>query len=316
MPAHISSAPGKTILFGEHAVVYGFPAIAIPVNARQAKVKIFPAIRLKPEEIRFSAPQIDIEQYYSDFEPNHPFRIAVEGVKSFLKIDQYPACKIQIESTIPISSGLGSSAAISVALVKGLMEFVGYHPSPSEISNLAYQVEIIFHGNPSGIDNTVISFNKPIFFQKEKPLQFIRTKNDFTIVIADSGIKGNTKAAVAGVRERWKADPEKYNDIFKKIGLITTEAKLAIEKGDHEKLGKLMISNQEYLQLIGVSHPVLERMINIALANHAYGAKLCGSGLGGNIIALVEPDRANFISNLLLKSGAKQTILVTLIKGS
>ncbi|MBE0685077.1 MAG: mevalonate kinase, partial [Anaerolineaceae bacterium] len=203
MPATISTAPGKTILFGEHAVVYGQPAIAVPVNERMAKVKIFPLIGSQSGQIQFTAPQIQFEQNYNEMDKHHPFRIALEQVKNFLDILQYPACIIHLSSTIPISSGLGSSAAISVALIKGLFEFVGYQASENVLSDLAYKVEVEFHGTPSGIDNTVVAYRKPIFFQKGKDIEFINLGEDFTIIIADSGIRGNTKVAVAGVRERW-----------------------------------------------------------------------------------------------------------------
>ncbi|HSM24406.1 MAG TPA: hypothetical protein VK856_06035, partial [Anaerolineaceae bacterium] len=174
MPAIISTAPGKTILFGEHAVVYGHPAIAIPVREKHAKVKIFPAIGAPEGSIQFIAPQIELKKEYKELEPHHPLKIALDEVKKFLKIDHYPACRIQIETTIPISSCLCSSAAISVALIKGLFDFVGFSTTPEVISNLAFQVEIEFHGFPSGIDNTVSAFNKPILFLKNKPHEFIR----------------------------------------------------------------------------------------------------------------------------------------------
>lgn len=314
MPATISTAPGKIILFGEHAVVYGQPAIAVPVNERQSKVKIFPLIGSQTDQIQFIAPQIQFEQNYLEMDQHHPFRIALEQVKNFLDMSHYPACKIHISSTIPISSGLGSSAAISVALINALFSFVGYQASESLLSEFAYNVEIEFHGSPSGIDNTVIAYRKPVYFQKGKDIEFINLHRDFTIIIADSGISGNTKVAVASVRERWLTNTNLFEEYFQKIGEIASHAKIALENGEQAILGNLMTANQELLRKIGVSHPSIENLIEISMKHGGLGAKLCGGGLGGNIIILTDIDKADTISELLLGNGASQTIVMTLGK--
>ncbi|MDX9849435.1 MAG: mevalonate kinase [Anaerolineaceae bacterium] len=314
MPATISTAPGKTILFGEHAVVYGQPAIAVPINERQAKVKIFPSIGSPTGDVQFIAPQVEFDKNYNEMDIHHPLRIAVDEVKKYLNISDYPACKVHMSSTISISAGLGSSAAISVALIKGLFNFVGYQPSQKEISDLAYLVEIEFHGTPSGIDNTVIAFNRPVYYQKNKEFEFIIPGGEFTIIIADSGVKGNTKEAVSAVRERWRNNPNQFEDYFKNIGEIVINAKAALETGNQAHLGKLMIANQDLLRKIGVSHPSLENLIEIAQNNGGQGAKLCGGGLGGNIIILTDKNKAETLSEVLLKNGASQAIIMTLTK--
>jgi mevalonate kinase len=314
MPATISSAPGKIILFGEHAVVYGYPAIAIPVNERQAKVKIFPLIGGSTEQIQFIAPQIQLEKDYKELDQSHPFKIALDEVKQFLNIDQYPSCKIHLTSSIPISSGLGSSAAISIALIKAMCEFVGFQPPKDVLSQMAFRVEVEFHGHPSGIDNSVIAYNQPILFQKEKEMEFLKPAADFTIIIADSGIVGNTKSAVSGVRERWLTNQLMYDDFFKKISEIVVQAKKEIELGNQSQLGKLMSLNHEILDRLGVSLPTLDRLVDIAIKNGALGAKLSGGGLGGNIIVLTLPEKAEEISQELMNQGAGQTIITTLKK--
>lgn len=315
MPGIISTAPGKTILFGEHSVVYGKPAIAVPVNEKKAKVKIIPDIIAPKDSIQFIASQIDLNQNYHQLEDHHPLKVAVDEVKKFLNILNYPSCKIFLETTIPISSGLGSSAAISVALIKGLLDFVGFQSTPDIISKLAFQVEIEFHGNPSGIDNTVIAFNKTILFQKDRSIEFITPGATFSILIADSGVKGNTKKAVAEVREKWTENPAQYNNYFEEMGNIAIDAKAMIESGNFQTLGKLMNANQEYLRKIGVSHTSIENLIDVAIQNGAYGAKLCGGGLGGNIVVLINENSANRMTNLLLSSGAIEVIYLRLGAG-
>lgn len=315
MPGIISTAPGKTILFGEHAVVYGKPAIAVPVNEKYAKVKIFPNIIAPPETIHFIASQIDLNDEYINLNPNHPLKIAVNEVKKFLDIEYYPSCKIYLETTIPISSGLGSSAAISVALIKGLLDFVGYHSTSQIISDLAFQVEIVFHGNPSGIDNTVIAFNKPILFQKGNPVKFITIGAEFSILIADSSVKGNTKTAVSGVRERWEKDPNTYTQYFDEIEEVVLGAKEMLQAGHHQPLGELMNKNQSLLNKIGVSHPSVDHLIEVAIREGALGAKLCGGGLGGNIVVLVNEDSVAHITNTLIAAGAADVINLKLKPG-
>ncbi len=315
MPGIISTAPGKTILFGEHAVVYGKPAIAVPVNEKYAKVKIFPNIIASPENIHFIAPQIDLNDEYTNLDHNHPLKIAVDQVKKFLKMENYPSCKIFLETTIPISSGLGSSAAISVALINGLLNFVGFNSTPQIVSDLAFQVEIVFHGNPSGIDNTVIAFNEPILFQKGKSVEFISTGAEFSILIADSGVKGNTKTAVSGVRERWQKNPKTYDSYFDEIEEVVLNAKEMLKAGHHQSLGDLMNKNQILLKKIGVSHPSIDHLINVAITEGALGAKLCGGGLGGNIVVLVNEDSVNRLTNTLFAAGAADVINLILKPG-
>ena len=312
MPTTFASAPGKTILFGEHAVVYGYPAIAVPVNEIQAKVKIFPVIGSEPNQIQFVAPQIEFDQFYGDMEVQHPLRIALDAVKNHLEISHYPACKIHISSTIPIASGLGSSAAISVAVIKAMLQFVGFQPTSPLLSQLAYKVEVEFHGTPSGIDNTVIAYQRPLFYRKDKEIEFISTRGSFTIIIADSGLKGNTKIAVSQVRERWQNNPVQFDHYFQEIGKIATDARIALENGDQPGLGKLMHANQFLLQKIGVSHPALESLISVANESGALGAKLCGAGLGGNIIVLSQNEEATFIAEKLANHGAVKTIIMKL----
>jgi len=235
-------------------------------------------------------------------------------LRIFLDISHYPACKIHLSSTIPISSGLGSSAAISVSLINALFSFVGYQASESLLSELAYKVEIEFHGTPSGIDNTVVAYRKPVYFQKGKDIEFINPGGNFTIIIADSGVSGNTKVAVARVRERWLNNTILFEEYFQKIGEIASHAKMALENGEQTILGNLMNANQELLRKIGVSHPSLENLIDISMKHGGLGAKLCSGGLGGNIIILTDVDKADILSELLLGNGASQTIIMTLGK--
>ncbi len=312
MTATIETAPAKSILVGEHAVVYNQPAIAFPINTIHAKTKIFANPLGAPNEIQIIAQDIHLNTNLFSLPSDNPFVICLNGLMQAAHISSFPSCRIMLSSTIPIASGLGSSAATSVSLIRALASFIGYQADNQLISDLAYQVEIKYHGTPSGIDNTVIAHNQIIYFIKSHPYKTIDLLKPLTIVVANSGIRGNTKEAVNRVRKLWLKDQKKTESMFSKIGEITKMAELTFQQGDVALLGQYLNTNQELLRQLGVSHPKLETLIEQALLNDAYGAKLCGGGLGGNMIALVPQEKATFVANALIKAGATQTIIETL----
>ena len=308
MPAFSATSPGKIILFGEHAVVYGEPAIAAPVFSAQAKAIVSARIQGKPGEIWIEAPDISLSAPLDQLDINHHLRAAIEIVIDEKDLDQVPSCKIQITSEIPPSSGLGSSAAISVSLIRAFSAFLGKRLNDEQVSDLAYEVEKIHHGIPSGIDNTVISHQKPVYFRMGRPCEVLEIGEEFSVLIVYSGLPGNTKKAVEGVRERWQNEPDRYNRIFSRIGEITQTAKGIIETGNPDQLGPMMNETHELLQEIGVSSSELDYLVTAAEEAGALGAKLSGGGLGGHIIALVKSD-ADHISGELIKKGAVSTLI-------
>jgi len=314
MPAISVRAPAKSILVGEHAVVYNRPAIAFPINQLQAKTTITAKVIGNPDEIEFHAPDINFHEKFSDLPKDHPYKIAVSIIKKEARIDHYPSCSVQINSKIPIASGMGSSAAIAVAIIKGLSQFIGLSLSKQRLADLAYQLELHYHGTPSGIDNTVIAFNQPILFNKEKGFHAIFPKSDLTILIANSGIQGNTKEAVLEVRAKWKIEQKKYEAIFDRIGQLVLNAEIAINTGDAINLGKIMSENHQLLTEIGVSIPQLDTMVEIALSSGAFGAKLSGGGLGGNMIALAPPELIEKVAENLRKAGIQQIFFEKIYK--
>ncbi len=251
MPALSASAPGKIILFGEHAVVYARPAIAIPIPQLQARAMVQPIPRGAPGSVHIQAPAIDLDQQLADLPTDHPIAAAISGVCRELGVRKIPACKLRITSNIPIEAGLGSGAAVSVALIRVFSAFLG-RPLPIErISALAYEVEKIHHGTPSGIDNTVIAYQMPIYFKIDQPIELLETSGEFHFVIADTGIPSPTVMTVGDVRKAWQAEPEKYENLFDAVGELTIQARQALENADPTTLGKLMNDNQNWLEEIG-----------------------------------------------------------------
>lgn len=312
MPAFTATAPAKAILVGEHAVVYGYPAIAFPINQLTAKTTILANPLGKPDEIRFRADDIQLNASFDELPADHPFIRAIQAVKTCTGVNHLPACTVMIRSKIPLASGLGSSAATSVSVIRALCQLIGFHASLEQISLMAFQVEEAYHGTPSGIDNTVITYAKPIKFSKKEGFQILSPKKPLTFIVANSGTAGNTKEAVSKVRSLFELDPNQYGETFTEIASVVNQAEKAIEEGDQELLGQMMNLNQELLRKLTVSHPSLEKLIETALIHGALGAKLSGGGLGGNMVALVSSEFINFITEKLKSAGATDVIFATI----
>ena len=308
----VAHAPGKVILFGEHAVVYGQPAIAVPVTQVKAKA----TVEMGPEGQGITIIAEDLEQSYSlqQAPPDDPLRAIVVSTLEHLGVGTQQDLTIMVSSTIPIARGLGSGAAVSTAIVRALskhFENLGSgHPSSSQtISNLVYETEKIHHGTPSGIDNTVIAFEKPVYFAKGQTVEIFSVKSPFLLAIADTGIASPTKIAVGEVRRAWEREREKYEEIFDEIGTIAEMGRQAVERGEIETVGQLMNENHRLLQLIGVSSPELDGLVEAARQAGALGAKLSGAGRGGNIIALVTEETRSRVDMMLRLAGAKGIII-------
>jgi mevalonate kinase len=309
MPAISATAPGKIILFGEHAVVYGEPAIAVPVSQVKARAIVTANPHQTAGWVQVTAPDINLDSQLNTLPPEDPIGKAVLSVFSTLGISNPPAFNLRITSTIPIAAGLGSGAAVSAAILRAVSAFLGYPFEDEQVSALSYEIDVIHHGTPSGIDNTVVTFEKPVYFIKGQPIQMIQVPTPFTIVIADTGVPSPTSVAVSDVRTAWKEDPKTYKSMFNAIGEITRKARQTIEDGLPEKLGALMVNNHELLEKMGVSSPKLRRLVSTARESGASGAKLSGAGRGGNMIALVGPENAREVADALVNAGAKGTII-------
>nr|MBC7244616.1 mevalonate kinase [Chloroflexota bacterium] len=304
-------APGKVILFGEHAVVYGRPAIAVPVTQVRACATVEDASKGEG----FCIHAIDLRLQHrigSPISAEHPayhLEATVQHTLLRLGIAHTPDLTLTVSSTVPIARGMGSGAAVATAIVRALAQHLGKPLSPQEVSELVYQTEVIHHGTPSGIDNTVIAFERPVYFIKGRPIEIVQVKRPFWLVIGDTGIRGSTKEVVSDVRRAWQAEPDRYEALFDRIGAVAMQARGAIESGEVETLGNLMNENQELLRAIGVSSPELETLIHAARQTGALGAKLCGAGRGGNMIALVHRKEAKPVAAAVREAGAVNVIV-------
>jgi mevalonate kinase len=312
MPAIYAYAPGKVILTGEHAVVYGQPAIAAPVQEVRARAAIEADPTDPTGKIKIVASDIGLDTSLDAIPADHPVSTVFREVQQELGIDHLPAMTLTISSTIPIAAGLGSGAAISVAVCRALSTFLGSPMSEEAVSRIAFETDRFYHGTPSGIDNTVISYGRMIYFRRGKETELLANAEEFTLVIADSGEKSLTGKVVHSLRIRIDIDSQRYGPILEKIGAVSQAARKAIEQGDPIRLGSLLNDNHFLLQQLGVSSANLDLLVRIAREAGALGAKLSGAGCGGNMLALVKPADVEGVVAALLSAGAVNTITTTI----
>ncbi len=308
-------AHAKLILLGEHAVVYGEPSIAMPLLSLHTRVIVEPLITAPSGTMRVYAPFIGLDHNMDELPQDNLVAYAIRLVLEELGIDHRPTCTLRISSDIPVSSGLGASAALSVAVMRGFSAYLG-HPIESSILNrLAFQTETVVHGTPSGIDNTVVVYERALYFQKETPLEFLQPAISFHFIVADSGIKKSTASTVRQLAIAYQENPEYCGAQISLIGECTQLGRHAIESGNTKALGEIMNRNQELLSSLDLSCPELDNLQQAALHAGAFGAKLTGGGKGGHLIALVDPAAAEVVTESLVQAGAVNVTKTTLPAG-
>ena len=276
---------GKTILFGEHFVVHGVPGIASAVDsAADSEVKKI-AQGIKVTDERTGAKGYADKKKHQQLESIERMLVAMDMDPKNVGLD------IWLGGNLPGFSGLGASAASSVAIARAIAEEFGLNLSDEQINDVAYEAEKAYAGNPSGIDNTAATFGGLIWFKKnlqtgKNEIQQLNIREPVEIVIGNTGIVANTKAMVAGVGERKQANPEKYDPIFKQAEELAIKGKTALDAFELKKVGELMNQNHTLLQQIEVSCKELDHLVDLARKLGAYGAKMTGGGGGGCMLAL------------------------------
>jgi len=305
-PLGVGSAPGKIILFGEHAVVYNRGAIAAPIPQLRAYAEVYPADRCLIQAIDLNQ-TIDLVLAPA----NDPFALIVRLVCT--ELDRpLPPWRIVVRSEIPIASGLGSGAAITAVIARALLDAFAVELPLDRLNGLVYEVEKLHHGTPSGIDNTAVVYGQPVWFLRGQAPEPFAVGEPLHLLIADTGIASPTKVTVGDVRKGWLLDTNRYETLFDRIHEIVMLARIAIEEGDTAALGPLMDENQVLLAELGVSSPALERLCAAAREAGALGTKLSGGGRGGNMIALVEPENGSGVRQALEQAGASRVVKMIL----
>ena len=287
-----SAGHGKVILLGEHAVVYGRHAIAGPVPL---------AIRARVEDARegitLMIPRWGIEQRVQrDVASPGSFQQSLVMILDTLDIADRP---LQIEAypCVPRAMGLGGSAALAVAVIRALSSHCKLDMTEEAVCQLAFECEKIAHGTPSGIDNTVATYGRPLLYQCGTPplVQTLSLREPLPLVIGMSGTESLTARMVTRVRSAWERNHALYERIFDEIDALTVHALAALESNDVAQLGELMNICQGQLNALQVSSSQIEELVQLARDNGAVGAKLTGGGGGGSVIALCPDGTAQVI---------------------
>lgn len=293
------SAPGKIILFGEHAVVFGKPAFAMAIDLRIAAT-------------------ISTSSQYSV--NGRPMRKQHHEYISRALDEAWngPPVDITTRSRIPSGSGLGSSAAVTVATVAAMLAEKG-KMQPEAVAKKSFRVELGVQGRASPTDTSTSSNGHGVLVAQEKLDGFLwkieagdnewfvhaREVPEFTFVVGHTGIHASTGPLVAGVKRLVEEDKAAAKAVDR-IGDLVLEGVEAVEKGDKAKVGKLMLENHKLLNSLGVGHPKLDKAVK-ECARVSHGAKLTGAGGGGSMIALTDDPEA--ASKAILSAGCRPIVV-------
>ncbi len=302
------TAPAKAILVGEHAVVFGHPAIAIPVSQARARAEA----RFVPQRpagwVRIEAPAVGLHASLAELDAQHPLAALLRLALQEFALQDPPAFELRIESTIPVAAGMGSSAAVSVAVLRALSRLFERPLSPQRICALAFEVEKIHHGTPSGIDNTVITLERPILFVRGQEPVTLAVARPLTFLLAHTGVESSTAEAVARVRRAHEIYRQATEKIFERMRGCVEAALDALGSGDLVSLGQAMNRNQRALRDLRLDIPQSAALVSAALEAGALGAKITGAGLGGNVIALVDDGQVQRVATAMQAAGAQRVI--------
>jgi mevalonate kinase len=277
--AHAGAACGKVILLGEHAVVYGVPAIAAAMD-RGARATARP-LEKGPSTLLVRGWNLSVRENQEGHDLARAFRALLDAAR-----DDTPglgAHAVEVEADLPPGGGLGCSAAMGVAITRAVDPGV----DDDALQERAMAWERVFHGNPSGVDAAVAARGGCVFFRKGEPLERVRVRGTLHLCVGSTGIASSTKSMVDSVARLRARRPEVVAKTLEGVRSLVSNARLAIEAGDRFALGRLMDLNQMLLSGLMVSSTEIERLCALAREAGASGAKLTGAGGGGSVVALV-----------------------------
>ncbi|MBY9016616.1 MAG: mevalonate kinase [Candidatus Lokiarchaeota archaeon] len=295
---------GKTILFGEHFVVFGLPAIASALGSyTKAEVRVVEGKGWEVIDQRLATPGYKEKKYDEAMQ-------SIKNVIEHMNIDVgCQKLEITFSGDLIAASGVGASAAQATSLARAINDSFTLMLDDEKINEAAYEGEKAYHGTPSGIDNTASTYGGLIWFVKnlkggKNIIEIPQSGKKMPLVIGNTGITASTVEVVADVRKLKEANPVRFEKIFSVYHSLVIDAKVALLEGDAISIGKLMNQNHKLLQDIMVSGELNDILVDIALTHGALGAKMTGTGRGGLVIALAENEEVqNKIANAIEAEG-------------
>jgi mevalonate kinase len=293
-----SRAAGKVILVGEHAVVYGAKAIAIPLLSRNMKLHIY------TDRVTNQNPKI---KFQIAGQPVH--QSLIDMIHESFEVLQIPKFNLSIDgqSTLMLGAGVGSSASLCVSVIRGLCQVCGISLTPAKLSALANRLERRFHGNPSGLDTAVVALEQAILFERGRDAEAItinKPKNSslpWCFVLLDTAVRSPTINMVKLSEPWFKQNGE---SAIRRFNTITDSTVRALRDGDTQLLSEAMTECHELLDLTGVVTDPVKRMIELARNHGALAAKVTGAGGGGCVLALLPASQCDeTIANLRQQIG-------------
>ncbi|PYY46335.1 mevalonate kinase [Curtobacterium sp. MCLR17_043] len=306
-----ASSHGKTILIGEHAVVYGAPALVLPVLDARVVATVTP-VAADAEQPGHSL-QSTVHTGPLDLAPAAvmPTVTAVTAtLRHFGVTDRH--FHVRVDSEVPTARGMGSSAAVAAAVTAAVADALGETLDVETHHELIQECERVAHGRPSGLDARGVVASAPVWFEGGQ-IEPVTLGARFTFVVADTGVPGHTREAVSAVRARHDQDPVGVGTVIDRIGALARRARGTLEDGDAQALGATMDAAHDLLSTLDVSSDDLDRLVDAARAADALGAKLTGGGRGGCVLALAaDDDHADRIAAALRGAGAAATWTTTI----
>ncbi len=306
-----ASAPAKVILFGEHFVVYGEPAIVLAIDKRA-----YASVQLrKDRRIHISSTKLRISgtfkgQKFQAERGGSKARVKLAPVRNAVlqvleKAQKKVGVDIKIDSDIPVSAGLGSSAAVATSTILAVSKLLEIELSRDQIFRMAYKSERLVHGTPSGIDPAISTYGGMLGFQRGKNFVPLNIETEVPLVIGNTKVQRSTGELVAAVRRMKENYSAVIDPIIETGGKIALGAVGALRNNNLQAVGDLMNINHALLCAVGVSHQALERLVYAARKAGALGAKLTGGGGGGCMIAVADEKKTRRIKNAIERVGGK-----------
>jgi mevalonate kinase len=302
----IAKAPGKVIITGEHFVVHGSYALVSSIDR-------FVTAIVEPYEYNVIE-SMDLGLSTKPENPEGPLMPIAVAISPLLDDSPYKL-KVSIKSELPISAGLGSSAASSVAVVKAVVEFLDLNLSDKELFDLAMRGEREVHKNPSGIDVSISLLGGFLLFKRDGNVKEVIPKKEVRLAICNTGLNRNTGVMVAKVSSFKDFRPKLFGSMVDMASSVSLEAADSLERGDLLRLGRLMNFNHEMLRLVNASTRELDELV-YSTRELCYGSKLTGAGGGGCTIHLIDPDKEETLLNFLSEKCHRSFMVRAGVKGA